>query len=71
MELVYTYPSKAAVLIKKTLKALSSSLSDLNNYIAKAQQNRVDYWRLNNMSDKDLKDIGVTRGDLKERFYKG
>jgi uncharacterized protein YjiS (DUF1127 family) len=30
---------------------------------------RADYWLLNNMSDKQLKDIGITRGEIKQRFY--
>lgn len=33
--------------------------------IAKAQQRRVAYWQLQNLTDKDLKDIGITRGEIR------
>jgi len=33
------------------------------------QQSRADYWMLQNMTDKQLKDIGITRGEIRERFY--
>jgi len=35
------------------------------NSIAKVQQRRVAYWQLQNLTDKDLKDIGITRGEIK------
>ena len=35
------------------------------NSIAKAQQRRVAYWQLQNLTDKDLKDIGITRGEIR------
>ena len=40
------------------------------NSIAKAQQRRVAYWQLQNLTDKDLKDIGITRGEIKLMAYK-
>ena len=69
MELVYTAPNKALTLLKALLKALSKFFSDLGASLVKAQQLRADYWIVNNMSDKDLKDIGITRGEIKERVY--
>jgi uncharacterized protein YjiS (DUF1127 family) len=33
------------------------------------QMRRVQYWQLINMSDSALKDIGVTRGEIKQKFY--
>ena len=33
------------------------------------QMRRVQYWQLNTMTDAALKDIGVTRGEIKEKFY--
>ena len=33
------------------------------------QMRRVEYWQLNNMSDAMLKDIGISRGEIKDRFY--
>jgi len=34
------------------------------------QQLRADYWILMNMSDKDLIDIGMTRGEIKSKIYR-
>ena len=33
------------------------------------QMRRVEYWQLHNMSDDMLKDIGISRGEIKDRFY--
>ena len=35
------------------------------NSIAKAQQRRVAYWQLQNLTDNELKDIGITRGEIR------
>ena len=37
--------------------------------IQEYQMRRVDYWQLINMSDFALRDIGVTRGEIKQKFY--
>ena len=34
-----------------------------------SQMRRVQYWQLVNMSDTLLRDIGVTRGEIKQKFY--
>ncbi len=34
------------------------------------QQRRADYWLLMNMSDKYLIDIGITRGEIKNKIYR-
>jgi uncharacterized protein YjiS (DUF1127 family) len=39
--------------------------------LQKHQQRRVEYWQLNNLSDQMLKDIGVSRSEIKYRFYNG
>ena len=39
------------------------------NRLQQGQMRRVEYWQLNNMSDAMLKDIGITRGEIKDRFY--
>ena len=44
------------------------------NLIKKIQDNqarRVEYWQLNNLSDQMLKDIGISRSEIKYRFYNG
>tara|TARA_R110000751_G_scaffold69496_3_gene141105 strand:+ start:398 stop:550 length:153 start_codon:yes stop_codon:yes gene_type:complete len=45
-------------MFKKLIKAIQDS-----------QMRRVQYWQLINMSNSALKDIGVTRGEIKEKFY--
>ncbi len=40
----------------------------LTTIVKKIQQHqlkRVAYWQLNNMSDNMLRDIGITRGDIR------
>ena len=41
----------------------------LRNAIVKHQQMRADFFIINNLTDRQLKDMGVTRGELKQRFY--
>ena len=45
-------------LIVKTFTNFLASLQ-------KAQQARADYWILTNMSDKELRDIGIARGEIR------
>ncbi|MDB9962804.1 DUF1127 domain-containing protein [bacterium] len=33
------------------------------------QQRRADFFIINSLSDRQLKDMGTTRGELKQRFY--
>jgi uncharacterized protein YjiS (DUF1127 family) len=37
--------------------------------IQDAQQRRADYFILTHMSDRELKDIGIGRSEIRERFY--
>tara|TARA_R110001592_G_scaffold224478_1_gene480186 strand:+ start:436 stop:642 length:207 start_codon:yes stop_codon:yes gene_type:complete len=39
--------------------------------IQNSQMKRAAYWQLHNLSDKDLKDIGLTRYDIYEIAYGG
>ena len=39
------------------------------NRLQQGQMRRVQYWQLHNMSDAMLKDIGITRGEIRDRFY--
>lgn len=34
-----------------------------------AQQRRVHYWQLMNLTDKELNDIGITKTDIKNAIY--
>ena len=38
--------------------------------IQNAQERRVAYWQLQHMSDKALRDIGVTRGEIRQKVYR-
>ena len=38
--------------------------------IQRAQMRRVQYWQLINMSDAGLRDVGITRGEIKKVFDK-
>ena len=73
MYLTYDYPSQFKIAViattKRTLKAVAKFFISMGNSLATAQQKRADYWLLNSMSDKQLKDIGITRGEIKQRFY--
>jgi len=37
--------------------------------LQESQMRRVQYWQLNSMTDAALRDIGVTRGEIKQKFY--
>jgi len=39
--------------------------------IAVAQQRRADFWLLQNMTDKELKDIGIARGEINQKIFNG
>lgn len=41
------------------------TFTDFLTSLQKAQQARADYWILTNMSDKELHDIGISRGDIR------
>jgi uncharacterized protein YjiS (DUF1127 family) len=37
--------------------------------IQQAQERRVAFWQLQHMSDQALKDIGVTRGEIRQKVF--
>lgn len=39
------------------------------NAFEKAQMKRVAYWQLQNLTDRELKDIGISRGDIRRLAY--
>lgn len=43
----------------------------LLNRIQESQQRRADYWILMNMPDKELHDMGISRGEVYNRVYGG
>lgn len=42
---------------------------NLFNRIQENQQRRADYWILMNMRDKELHDMGISRGEIYNRVY--
>ena len=41
----------------------------LIKFIQKSQERKVALWQLQNMSDMELKDIGVSRGEIYRKVY--
>jgi uncharacterized protein YjiS (DUF1127 family) len=37
--------------------------------IQEGQQRRVHYWQLHNMSDRELRDIGISRAEIQSKIY--
>ena len=37
--------------------------------IQEGQQRRANYWLLMNLSDRELRDMGVSRGEIKQKIY--
>ena len=44
---------------------ITKTFTDFFASLQKAQQARADYWILTNMSDKELHDIGIARGEIR------
>lgn len=43
-------------------------LMNVYTFIVRVQERRVAYWQLQNMTDKELHDIGITRGEIYSRL---
>jgi uncharacterized protein YjiS (DUF1127 family) len=63
MELVGNFVTTGATSLKASIKAWAKKA--LLNF-QERQQRRADWYILQNMSDKDLKDIGITRGEISD-----
>ena len=50
-------------------KSIFSAISCVNKSIIKSRQASADLYLLQNLTDRELQDIGVTRGDLIHRYY--
>jgi uncharacterized protein YjiS (DUF1127 family) len=37
--------------------------------IVKSQERRAAYWQMQNLTDKELRDIGISRADIKRIAY--
>jgi len=49
-------------------KTFSKWLKALNDSIQRSQQARADLWLLTHLTDRELKDIGIARYDIKRRM---
>jgi len=45
-------------------------LKKLWHRVVAAQERRANYWKLQNMTDKELRDIGVERYQIKQRIFR-
>lgn len=50
------------------LKTILSAFSGVNKQIMKSRQASADLYLLNNLTDRELHDIGITRGDILHRY---
>ncbi len=39
------------------------------NFIKKSQEKKIAYWQLSSMSDKTLRDIGISRSEIWYKVY--
>ena len=51
------------------LQYLKDKFSRINNAIQETQKRRVAYWQLQNLSDRELRDLNISRHDLKRAVY--
>ena len=51
------------------LQKLKAAILRFHQGIVKSQQRRADFFILQNMTDAELRDIGVARGEIRERYY--
>jgi uncharacterized protein YjiS (DUF1127 family) len=40
------------------------------NFIKESQERKVALWQLQNMTDTQLRDIGITRGEISFKIYR-
>jgi len=55
-------------LLGLTIKEIKM-LTRIYNFIKESNEKRVAYWQLQNMSDKTLKDMGISRGEIYSKIY--
>ena len=51
------------------LQYLYIKLKNIFKAIQNAQEKRAMYWMLQNLTDKELRDIGIGRGQIREAIY--
>jgi uncharacterized protein YjiS (DUF1127 family) len=53
------------------IEKLKAWVANIVLKIIEGRQRKVDYYLLNNLSDYQLRDMGLTRGELKQRVLYG
>lgn len=51
------------------LQYLKTKIYNIYKIIEVAQQKRADYWILHNLSDRELRDLGIGRSQIRELVY--
>lgn len=51
------------------MKYVFNGLNVMWKAIQRSQQRRADYWMLHNLSDRELYDMGISRGEIRHRVY--
>ena len=51
------------------LQKLKAAIMHFHRAIVKSQQRRADFFILTHMTDAELRDISISRGEIKERYY--
>jgi len=51
------------------VKRSSAMFKKIFKKIQENQQRRADYWILMNLSDKELHDMGISRGEVRQKVY--
>jgi uncharacterized protein YjiS (DUF1127 family) len=51
------------------LQYLLDKVSKIHNKIVEIQKRRVAYWQLQNLSDKELRDLNISRHDIQRAVY--
>lgn len=55
--------------LRTETKGDSAMFKRIYNFIKETNEKRVAFWQLNNMSDKALKDMGISRGEIYSKIY--
>lgn len=69
-----TYSTKDISMLTKIIAVLTYLVSGEGSIVRRIQESqtrRVSYWQLKNMTDKDLRDIGLNRADIYKVAYEG
>ena len=51
------------------LQYLHNKVSKIHNKIVEIQKRRVAYWQLQNLSDRELRDLNISKHDIRRAVY--